>query len=138
MQMLNHPHIVRLYEFTEDRSKFYIAMEVVTGGELFDRIAQKLQYSEEDAREVRDSSSDDNTKHSTQYSDEDARGVRYRHPRLQHTTQHTALGGERARDIMITQHTVLGGRRQYIMITTLHNTTQHAVLGGRARSADKA
>ena len=134
MQMLNHPHIVRLYEFTEDRSKFYIAMEVVTGGELFDRIAQKVQYSEEDAREVRDSSSDDNTKHSTKYSDEDARGVRYRAPPITaHNTAHSTRRRTRARHHDYTRHST---RRK----TTVHhdyNITQHNTTRSTRRTRAK-
>lgn len=34
---LTHPNIVQLYETYEDKSKIYLVMELVTGGELFDR-----------------------------------------------------------------------------------------------------
>ncbi|KXJ76517.1 calcium/calmodulin-dependent protein kinase type 1 [Aedes albopictus] len=44
-----HPNIVQLFETYEDKSKVYLIMELVTGGELFDRIVEKGSYSERDA-----------------------------------------------------------------------------------------
>lgn len=44
-----HPNIVQLYETYEDKSKVYLIMELVTGGELFDRIVEKGSYTEKDA-----------------------------------------------------------------------------------------
>ncbi|XP_025424053.1 calcium/calmodulin-dependent protein kinase type 1 isoform X3 [Sipha flava] len=46
---LTHPNIVQLLETFEDKSKVYLIMELVTGGELFDRIVQKGSYTEKDA-----------------------------------------------------------------------------------------
>ncbi|XP_026821084.1 calcium/calmodulin-dependent protein kinase type 1 isoform X3 [Rhopalosiphum maidis] len=48
-QWLTHPNIVQLLETFEDKSKVYLIMELVTGGELFDRIVQKGSYTEKDA-----------------------------------------------------------------------------------------
>lgn len=60
MKELNHPNIVRLFDFSDDAeykrpngSKlkvFYLALELVSGGELFDFIAETGNFSEETAR----------------------------------------------------------------------------------------
>ncbi|KAH8373751.1 hypothetical protein KR009_009398 [Drosophila setifemur] len=46
---LTHPNIVQLLETYEDKLKVYLVMELVTGGELFDRIVEKGSYTEKDA-----------------------------------------------------------------------------------------
>lgn len=46
---LKHPNIVQLVETYEDKNKVYLIMELVTGGELFDRIVEKGSYTEKDA-----------------------------------------------------------------------------------------
>lgn len=46
---LSHPNIVQLLETFEDKFKVYLVMELVTGGELFDRIVEKGSYTEKDA-----------------------------------------------------------------------------------------
>ncbi|XP_026315522.1 calcium/calmodulin-dependent protein kinase type 1 [Hyposmocoma kahamanoa] len=48
-KMFSHPNIVQLLETYEDKSKVYLVMELVTGGELFDRIVEKGSYTERDA-----------------------------------------------------------------------------------------
>lgn len=40
MKMVEHPHIVELHEVMASKSKIYFAMELVRGGELFNRIAK--------------------------------------------------------------------------------------------------
>jgi serine/threonine protein kinase len=52
LKILNHPNIVKLYDVFEDRRCFYIVMELIRGGELFDRITRKIYYLEKDAREL--------------------------------------------------------------------------------------
>ncbi|KQS21499.1 calcium/calmodulin-dependent protein kinase type 1 isoform X2 [Drosophila erecta] len=49
LRRLTHPNIVQLLETYEDKSKVYLVMELVTGGELFDRIVEKGSYTEKDA-----------------------------------------------------------------------------------------
>ncbi|CAG0886420.1 unnamed protein product [Darwinula stevensoni] len=52
LRRLRHPNIVRLVETFEDRSRVYLVMELVTGGELFDRIVEKGSYTEKDAADL--------------------------------------------------------------------------------------
>ncbi|CAI0394477.1 unnamed protein product [Linum tenue] len=40
MKMVKHPNIVELHEVMASKSKIYIAMELVRGGELFSKIAR--------------------------------------------------------------------------------------------------
>eukprot|EP00981_Chlorochromonas_danica_P002116 scaffold424_cov165-Ochromonas_danica.AAC.16 len=49
---LNYPNIVRALDFFEERDYFYVIMELITGGELFDRIVKKVFYAEKDARDL--------------------------------------------------------------------------------------
>ncbi|XP_055712372.1 calcium/calmodulin-dependent protein kinase type 1 isoform X2 [Phlebotomus papatasi] len=49
LRRLSHPNIVQLLETYEDKAKVYLVMELVTGGELFDRIVEKGSYTEKDA-----------------------------------------------------------------------------------------
>lgn len=49
MQKIDHPNCVRLYEFFESKKKVCMVLELLTGGELFDRIVHKGSYSEKEA-----------------------------------------------------------------------------------------
>lgn len=49
LRKLNHSNIVQLRETFEDKHKVFLVMELVTGGELFDRIVEKGSYTEKDA-----------------------------------------------------------------------------------------
>lgn len=46
LKILKHPNVVRLYEVLASKSKICMIMELVTGGELFDRIANKGKLPE--------------------------------------------------------------------------------------------
>jgi len=48
----DHPNVVKLYKVYETPQILYLVMEILSGGELFDRIISKGHYSEEDARQL--------------------------------------------------------------------------------------
>ena len=52
LQHLNHPHIIQLHDFFDEDQFYFLVMERVTGGELFDRIIEKGCYNENEARSV--------------------------------------------------------------------------------------
>jgi calcium-dependent protein kinase len=49
LQQLDHPHILKLYEYFEDAKNFYVITELCTGGELFDKIIEKEAFTEKEA-----------------------------------------------------------------------------------------
>ena len=49
LQSVHHPNIIELEEVFETEDTLYIVTEMVTGGELFDRIVSKGSYTEKDA-----------------------------------------------------------------------------------------
>jgi len=49
LKRLNHPHIVKVFEFFENESNLFIVMELLNGGELFDKINQAKSFSEKKA-----------------------------------------------------------------------------------------
>lgn len=49
MKKIDHPNCVRLFDMYQSKKKIYIVLELLTGGELFDRIVQKGNYSEAEA-----------------------------------------------------------------------------------------
>ena len=52
LQSLSHNHVVKLYDFFEEATRFCLVMEFLGGGDLFERIVTKEMYTEKDAREV--------------------------------------------------------------------------------------
>ena len=49
LKKVSHPNIIRLKGIYDTKSMFYIITELVTGGELFDKIVEVGNYSEKDA-----------------------------------------------------------------------------------------
>ncbi|CAN4095874.1 unnamed protein product [Withania somnifera] len=52
LKLLKHPNVVRLYEVLASKSKIYMVLEYVNGGELFDRIVSKGKLSEAQGRKL--------------------------------------------------------------------------------------
>ncbi|KAG5045405.1 hypothetical protein AAZX31_06G087900 [Glycine max] len=50
MKLVRHPYVVRLHEVLASRTKIYIILEFITGGELFDKIIHHGRLSEADSR----------------------------------------------------------------------------------------
>ncbi|KAL5994818.1 CBL-interacting serine/threonine-protein kinase 3 [Asimina triloba] len=50
MKLIKHPNVVRLYEVMGSKTKIFIVLEFVTGGELFDKIVNHGRMREDDAR----------------------------------------------------------------------------------------
>lgn len=50
MKLIRHPNVIRLFEVMASKTKIYIVLEFVTGGELFDKIASKGRLKEDEAR----------------------------------------------------------------------------------------
>ncbi|XP_020087878.1 CBL-interacting protein kinase 24 isoform X5 [Ananas comosus] len=50
MKIVRHPNIVRLHEVLAGRTKIYIILELVNGGELFDKIVHQGKLHESEAR----------------------------------------------------------------------------------------
>lgn len=52
LKLLRHPNVVRLHEVLASKSKIYMVLEYVDGGELFDIIASKGKLSEAQGRKL--------------------------------------------------------------------------------------
>ncbi|KAI9097428.1 hypothetical protein K1719_025199 [Acacia pycnantha] len=50
MKLVRHPYVVRLHEVLASRTKIYIILEFITGGELFDKILHHGRLGEAEAR----------------------------------------------------------------------------------------
>ncbi|KAI4337571.1 hypothetical protein L6164_015969 [Bauhinia variegata] len=50
MKLVRHPYVVRLHEVVASRTKIYIILEFITGGELFDKIVHHGRLSEAESR----------------------------------------------------------------------------------------
>lgn len=52
MSIIDHPNIVRVYEYFECHNCVFIVMEYMSGGELFDRLVEVEHYSEKQAAQA--------------------------------------------------------------------------------------
>lgn len=50
MKMVKHDYVVKLYEVLASRTKIFIVLELITGGELFDKIVSEGKFIEDTAR----------------------------------------------------------------------------------------
>lgn len=49
---MRHKHVISFIDFFEETDRFYMVLEYLPGGELFDRITKREAYSESDARQA--------------------------------------------------------------------------------------
>ncbi|EKD14605.1 uncharacterized protein L3040_000129 [Drepanopeziza brunnea f. sp. 'multigermtubi'] len=49
MKLVQHPHIMKLYDIWENRTEIYLILELVDKGELFEHIKENVRLSEEEA-----------------------------------------------------------------------------------------
>lgn len=52
LKSLDHPNIIKIYEFYQDDDNFYLITEYCSGGELYDRIIAMKSFSERKAAEL--------------------------------------------------------------------------------------
>ena len=52
LKQLDHPNIIKLFEIFEDEKYICLVIELMEGGELYDMIEQKVQFSEKDTKIV--------------------------------------------------------------------------------------
>jgi serine/threonine protein kinase len=52
MNQLDHPNLVKVVDFFEEEDNYYIVMELMAGGDVFDRILDMNNYTEKDARDL--------------------------------------------------------------------------------------
>lgn len=52
LKLLRHPHIARLYEVMESKTKIYLVTEYASRGEIFDHLVANGRMKEEEAARV--------------------------------------------------------------------------------------
>ena len=46
---LDHPHIIKIFEYFKDLNYYYIITELIEGGELVDKLEEVGSFSEKEA-----------------------------------------------------------------------------------------
>ena len=52
LRKLDHPNLLKIFEFFEDESSFYIVIEYLSGGDLFDWLTTDREFSEDLAKKI--------------------------------------------------------------------------------------
>lgn len=52
MRNLDHPNLMKLYEIYESQNSIYISVELLEGGQLYDKIKNKYKFTIEEIRTV--------------------------------------------------------------------------------------
>ena len=52
MKKVNHPHIIQMFDVIDSDAYLYLIMQMVEGGELFDAIVERGNYTEADAKGI--------------------------------------------------------------------------------------
>lgn len=52
MKAVDHPNIVKLYEFFDDDENFYIVTEYCSGGQLFEALMKRKTFSENETANI--------------------------------------------------------------------------------------
>ncbi|WRX35106.1 Protein kinase domain - like 10 [Theobroma cacao] len=52
MKLLNHPHVVKIHEVIGSKTKIYIIMEYVSGGQLSDKLSYSIKLCDPEARKL--------------------------------------------------------------------------------------
>ena len=52
MRKLNHKNLMRLYEIYESDNSIYISVELLEGGQLYDKIKSKIKFTSEQIHSV--------------------------------------------------------------------------------------
>ena len=52
LRKMDHPNILKLYEFFQDEKRYFLVTEICKGGELFDKISDESYFNEHDAANI--------------------------------------------------------------------------------------
>ena len=52
MKVLDHPNVIKTFEFRKDKKNFYIVTEYLSGADLYDQITKLVKYSEKDISKI--------------------------------------------------------------------------------------